>query len=113
MAATAQLNVRLDPELKKAGDEALASIGLTPSQAIRALWERAAERGEGLEKVEALATDAPSQNERPKNGIGEFCKALDEHLEALGIDMSKPSGLSDDELMELAYIDLLQERGLM
>ena len=36
---SAQMNVRLDPQLKEAGDAVLASLGMTPSQAVRALWE--------------------------------------------------------------------------
>ena len=54
VANGAQVNVRMDPDLKTAGDEALASIGFSPSGAVRALWRRAAERGEGLHKVQQL-----------------------------------------------------------
>ena len=36
-----QMNVRIDRELKREGDAALATIGYTPSQAVRALWENA------------------------------------------------------------------------
>lgn len=36
---SAQMNVRLDSQLKEAGDAVLASLGMTPSQAVRALWE--------------------------------------------------------------------------
>ena len=38
MEAT-QMNVRLDRELKRAGDAVLAGHGYTPSCAVRALWE--------------------------------------------------------------------------
>lgn len=34
-----QMNVRIDRQLKEAGDAVLAHIGMTPSQAVRALWE--------------------------------------------------------------------------
>lgn len=34
-----QMNVRIDRQLKEAGDTVLAHIGMTPSQAVRALWE--------------------------------------------------------------------------
>ena len=37
-----QMNVRIDAETKKQGDRALARIGLSPSEAVRALWEFAA-----------------------------------------------------------------------
>ena len=34
----AQINVRLDADLKRSGDAALSKAGMTPSQAVRALW---------------------------------------------------------------------------
>ncbi len=34
-----QMNIRIDRELKREGDAAFASIGYTPSQAVRLLWE--------------------------------------------------------------------------
>lgn len=40
-AATTQINVRIDRKLKDSGDAALSGAGLTPSEAIRALWELA------------------------------------------------------------------------
>ena len=40
--ASSQLNVRIDSDLKRAGDAVFTSIGLSPSQAVRALWELAA-----------------------------------------------------------------------
>lgn len=36
----AQINVRLDRELKSAGDALLDRVGVTPSQLVRALWEK-------------------------------------------------------------------------
>ena len=38
----AQINVRLDADLKRSGDAALSRAGMTPSQAVRALWQLAA-----------------------------------------------------------------------
>ncbi len=37
--AAAQVNVRMDRALKEAGDTSLAEVGLSPSDAVRALWE--------------------------------------------------------------------------
>ena len=53
MEAT-QMNVRLDRELKRAGDAVLAGHGYTPSCAVRALWEYLsvhAELPDALERV--------------------------------------------------------------
>ena len=43
MAAAVQLNIRIDPELKRRGDAVFARAGLTPSQVVRALWQAAAD----------------------------------------------------------------------
>ncbi|MBS5450237.1 MAG: hypothetical protein KHY83_08145 [Coriobacteriia bacterium] len=40
-SGAAQINVRIDAGLKRRGDAALAAAGLTPSRAVRALWELA------------------------------------------------------------------------
>lgn len=42
MAATVQLNTRIDPDLKRRGDAVFARAGLTSSQVVRAVWEAAA-----------------------------------------------------------------------
>ncbi len=46
--------MRLERELKEAGDAALAELGLTPSTAVRGLWEQAARRGKGIESIAPL-----------------------------------------------------------
>lgn len=40
-----QMNVRIDRQLKEAGDAVLAHIGMTPSQAVRGLWQYLTENG--------------------------------------------------------------------
>lgn len=39
MPVAAQMNVRIDPDLKRRGDRVLAKRGLSPSQAVRAFYE--------------------------------------------------------------------------
>lgn len=38
-ARPVQMNVRMNRQLKEAGDAVLSHIGMTPSQAVRSLWE--------------------------------------------------------------------------
>ena len=38
-SATVQFNVRIDPALKKGGGSVLARNKITPSEAVRALWD--------------------------------------------------------------------------
>lgn len=62
----AQVNARIDAELKEAGDAALAAAGLTPTQAVRMLWSLAVRYQDEPERLhEALDPDsaAPSADE--------------------------------------------------
>lgn len=49
--ASAQINARIGSDLKRAGDAGLAAADLGPSQAIRALWELAAQYADAPEKL--------------------------------------------------------------
>lgn len=53
MEAT-QLNVRISPELKARGDEALSEAGFTPSAAVRALWSLAVAHREDPDGLRAV-----------------------------------------------------------
>lgn len=53
-AAMTQMNVRIPVQEKEWGSAALESIGFSPSQAVRALWHKAALRGKDLEEVREL-----------------------------------------------------------
>ena len=48
---TAQINVRLDARRKEAGDAALREVGISPSEIVRALWDKVAQRGQALQDV--------------------------------------------------------------
>lgn len=120
MQATTQLNARMTPELKQAGDEALARIGLTPTAAVRALWEKAAKRGKDLEEVaqllapsaEAAATVANAKQESPFEPAREMVR---EFYRQCGVDPDQVrySEKSDKELLEEALYERMVERGLM
>ena len=53
-----QMNVRIDRQLKEAGDAVLAHIGMTPSQAVRALWEYLVVNGRMPSRSEAAASSS-------------------------------------------------------
>ncbi len=59
--ATAQINARIDPQLKSRGDKALASAGFTPTQAVRSLWEFADRHASSPEDIARLLR--PAQEE--------------------------------------------------
>lgn len=42
MPGTVQLNVRIDPEVKRRGDAVFSRAGLSPSEVVRSVWSYAA-----------------------------------------------------------------------
>lgn len=118
-AATVQMNVRMPAELKEQGDAALASEGITPSAAVRAVWEKAARRGADLVELMSLfrgdgASGARSLTQK-SNPFEEVSQQITSRMQGLGVDFSQPHSqdLSDAELLEMAYYDKMGERGLL
>ena len=117
MDATVQLNARMKQSLKQSGDKALASIGYSPSQAVRALWEKASRRGKDLEEVAAiLRGDDLSPDETLANQDDVLVSGwalMDEAYRTLGISQDVKHDLPDSkELLEEALHERLVERGL-
>lgn len=56
---TAQFNTRMERPLKQAGDAVLKRAGYTPSQAVRALWRKAANYADNPQAVVELLEEAP------------------------------------------------------
>ncbi len=60
-----QMNVRMDRGLKDAGDAVLARLGMTPSQAVRALWEYLVINGRMPSKEDSV--EIPSDESGPQS----------------------------------------------
>ena len=112
--ATAQINARLNPALKQRGDEALSGAGLSPSQAIRALWELAArntdnpeaiQRALFPERAEAQEAELSTAQCRRAEAIGKGARVVEDAYRSMGVVLapSSTAGLSYDELQDLAY----------
>ena len=117
MTATVQLNARLDRDLKASGDAALALIGFSPTQAVRALWEKAAKRGKDLEEVARLlapAEEAPVAADSPEDDPSAHVRAMIlDFYESHGIDPTVVHDTrSDKEMLEEALYERMVERGL-
>ena len=110
----AQINVRLDADLKRSGDAALSRAGMTPSQAVRALWQLAAsmaDRPGALEDILLPSRARAEQREREKvakhklelidRGSQLFAAACRESE----IDLAKVQPSGDEELKRNAYAD--------
>lgn len=115
-ATTAQMNVRIDRALQEEGNAAFASIGVNPSEAVRALWEKAAKRGEDLEAVRKLLftedVNAKSREERLRL-VEEGQQIFRNGMAQLGIDVDKLSidTRTYEELRDEMYTEMLQEMG--
>ena len=113
----AQLNVRMDPELKAAGDSVLDLYGVSPSELVRALWEKIA-KGETSFKqvVETLAAEPAAgkhkvvQYERDGMSFTDWVEwRFNAFAAEVGLDPSTFVPHTDEELEELLYEDYLEE----
>ena len=116
-AKSSQVNARIESELKQAGDAALASAGITPTQAVRAVWRFAAKNAGSPEKIAefiAAAEEEPdaaalAERERKLEAARRGPKIMEEAYKKLGLPWPpKPSPLDTMEWHELR--DYLREQ---
>lgn len=119
-----QMNVRIDRELKREGDAALAAAGYTPSQAVRALWENAVALRRDTETLKDYLSRQspksqaqPAQSEPTEEAVPEEdeglrahnarMQAIQQRFAAIGIDTSAPyaDDESDDDAREAVLIE--------
>ena len=114
--AIAQVNVRMDRDLKERGDATLALVGSSPARIIRRLWEYLATGGDAYERV--MDVLSPVQEEPEADAAHERVlrsASLFQDLGAsLGADIAsfEPDLRPEHEIMEQAEWELLVERGL-
>lgn len=123
-APIAQVNARVDADLKEQGDAALERAGFTPTTAIRALWRLAIQLdnqpgalADLLEPDRARATDEELAERARKVALAQKgAHIVSDCLERMGI---RPNGaasavasLSLEEMRELAYEERLKEKEL-
>ncbi|MDB1866491.1 hypothetical protein PMX26_08660 [Collinsella aerofaciens] len=110
----AQINVRLDADLKRSGDAALSSAGITPSQAVRALWQLAAslaDRPGALQDILSPGRARAKQREREKAAkhklelIDQGSQLFAAVCRESGIDLARVQPSGNEELKRNAYAD--------
>lgn len=120
-SSVVQMNIRIDSQLKDAGDRVLERAGLSPTKAVRALWERLTSFSDDPQKaVELLSpsegTSAPSieaERARKLRVAQEAAQIVARSLAGQGIDVSSVADDTPyDELRERALMERLRERGL-
>lgn len=102
-----QMNVRMDRQLKDAGDAVLAQIGMTPSQAVRELWQYLTENGHMPAKKnndEAPSDDIRSKTRLPH--VSEGAALVSSFYERFSIQRPSPDEAFDyDELYDQMMIE--------
>ena len=117
MAASAQLNVRLNPEVIAAGDSVLDLYGVSPSELIRALWAKISLGEVALEQVVRALASPPAAGTVPAVAdVSEHPGAVSlvqsrqmDFERAAGLDPSTYVPLSSAEIDDLVYEDYLDE----
>lgn len=111
MPAMAQLNVRMEPQLKSAGDEVLARLGITPTQFVRALWMKVSRGAEAFDQVVAVLAQEPAAVSVAESAaqIGFDGDQFEERLMAFyrdnGFDYAAHASPTDDQWEELLMED--------
>ena len=113
----AQLNVRMSPELKAAGDSVLDLYGVSPSELIRALWEKIATGEEAFGQIVDTLTVEPTAGSVKRSKRYAAMKMIDrierrqaEFEKEFGLDPATHVALTDEELNDLVYQDYLEEK---
>lgn len=108
-AATSQLNVRMDAQLRSAGDAALERLGVTPAEIVRALWARIAGGAQECEQVlEMLTEKTPAAGSSRGDACIEAIEGWHSELFALaGVERASYVAPTDDELDEMLYDEWL------
>lgn len=111
--AMSQVNARLSTSLKRRGDAALANAGITPSQAVRAVWEFAAVHANEPRKIVAAlypdqeeSADVALERERKVQLVRQGSRFVEDALLKAGL--SVPSALempSEEELRNAAFLE--------
>lgn len=118
----AQMNFRIDAEVKRRGDERFASLGCTPSHAMRRLYECAARYDEESERVlrTLIEPDDSSKDtlaSQREKSIYEFQESLAGRYRSLGlVPGTCPHVMSDVALRDMLYDELEEKmtaRGLL
>ena len=108
-ATTSQLNVRMDSQLRSAGDTVLERAGVTPAEIVRALWAKIAGGAQECEQVLALLTkqDSPAASSRGDAYLAEIDGWQSKLYELANVDRASYIAPTDEELDEMLYDEWL------
>ena len=115
-SAQAQINVRIDAEVKAAGDHVIESLGLSTSEVVRMLWLKLAEGEQEARKVvDVLAQESEKDRQAEIDRKLAALDGIEEGWEAfadfVGLDLSTFVPMTDEEVAEDRYAYLLEKYG--
>ena len=117
MGTAAQLNVRMNPEVKAAGESVLDLYGVSPSELIRALWEKISLGEEAFAQVVKALVATPAagtrrtiDSELGASNVASLIRQRQASFEhELGLNLATYIPLSMEELEDLVYEDYLEQ----
>ena len=109
LATTSQLNVRMDSELRSAGDAVLERVGITPAEVVRALWAKIARGVQECEQVlYALSDEDDTEiSSRGDEFVGQIEGWHSQLFSLTEIDRASYVPPKDEELDEMLYDEWL------
>ena len=110
METLVQMNVRIGESRKASGDAVLTKFGVSPSQAVRSLWDFLSESKKLPDFMIAKdpdveATDRSTGAQLAEEGAGLACRLASE----AGLHCASIQDLSYEELREAAFEERLAE----
>mgnify|MGYP000441189394 CR=1 FL=1 len=114
--AAAQMNIRMDASLKSSGNAAIAKLGFTPSQVVRALWEYIVVQGALptalASSLRAADSEQAASSDSDAARTDEGAALVSTFYQTIGIEEPARGGVNYDELRELAATEQLEKWGL-
>ena len=114
-ASVAQVNVRMDRELKERGDATLSLAGSSPVRIIRLLWERLALGGDAYERIMEVLRPAQNAANRDdaRQAVAHSAGLFYELGASFGEDLPvfEPDARPTSQILEDIEWGLLEERG--
>ena len=117
--ATTQINARIDSRVKSAGDFGLTQVNPTPTQAVRALWSYLGQNAHDktaleqlFELIEGESAEQQAQGAARRAALAhEGPRIFGAALAEMGVGLEALPKLSDDDLLEQAFLEKARERG--
>ena len=102
MEATVQLNVRLDHDVKVAGESSIREMGLSVTEFTRCLWDKLAQGGEECAQIQRVVLGGEGSGAVGKSTVTGIHESRSEALvraRALRDDWMKAYGYGPDDLL--------------